>query len=193
MGKRDQQKEERRQQILDCSLDLIITRGFDAMKIRDIAEKLDISIGLFFNYFSSKENVYEELVKIGISGPQSLMQFDVNQVDHPIELFSFITDAVFDYVRSDSFVAKMFILMGQTMKNESVPESVKAIASKFDAYTPLIPVIEKGQRQGEIKQGNSLALIITYWSAIQGIAETIAIRPELPIPEPDWIVDILRP
>jgi len=192
MGKRDLQKEERRQQILNCSLDLIITRGYDAMKIRDIADRLGISIGLFFNYFSSKENVYEELVKIGISGPQSLMQFDINQVDHPIELFSNITYAVFEYVRSDSFVAKMFILMSQTINNEFVPESVKTIASTFDAYTPLVPVIEKGQRQGEIKQGNPLALIITYWSAIQGIAEIIAVHPELPIPEPEWIVDILR-
>ena len=192
MTKRDQQKEERRLQILECSLDLIITRGFEAMKIRDIADKLGISIGLFFNYFPSKESVYEELVKFGMTGPQNLLQFDVSQIDHPIEFFEEITINIFKYVREDSFIAKMFILMSQTLKNESAPENVKQIISNFDAYSPLIPVIEKGQSLGEIKNGNPLALVITFWSAITGVAEIIAIDPTLPMPEPDWIVDILR-
>ena len=33
---------------------------------------------------------------------------------------------------------------------------------------------------------------IAFWYAIQGIAEEIAINPDSPIPEADWIMDILR-
>jgi AcrR family transcriptional regulator len=74
LNKREQQRMERRQQILECSLDMIIGRGYEAMKIRDIARKLNISTGLFFNYFESKEKVYEELIKLGISGPENVLR-----------------------------------------------------------------------------------------------------------------------
>ena len=58
-NKREQQRDDRRIEILNCSLNMLVSRGFAAMRIRDIADQLGISIGLFFNYFESKEKVYE--------------------------------------------------------------------------------------------------------------------------------------
>lgn len=190
-NKREQQRIERRQQILECSLDMIISRGYEATKIRDIAERLHISTGLFFNYFESKEKIYEELVKIGISGPESVLKFNVDEVE-PIELFEKMTLTIFESLKSNSITAKMFLLMSQTAKSESVPENVKKLAAGLDAFTPVIPVIQKGQQLGEIKEGDPVALAIAYWGAVQGIAESFAIRSDLPLPDGDWIVDILR-
>lgn len=82
---REKQRVERRQQILECGLDMIVSRGFEATKIRDIADKLQISVGLFFNYFESKETLYEELVKIGLSGPASVLELNTDEIE-PIAL-----------------------------------------------------------------------------------------------------------
>ena len=41
-------------------------------------------------------------------------------------------------------------------------------------------------------QGDALALAIAFWSGIQGIAETLALHPELPCPKGEWITDILK-
>ena len=73
MTKRDEQREKRRQEILLCSLDIFIKKGFAATKIRDISNELKISAGLFFHYFESKEQVYEELINIAISGAGNVM------------------------------------------------------------------------------------------------------------------------
>lgn len=191
MNKREQQKQERRRQILSCSLDMITSRGFESTKIRDIAEKLNISTGLFFNYFGSKEKVYEELVKIALSGPENVLKFNADGV-RPIEVFEKITEAIFQSLKTCSMTSKMFLLMVQAMNSESTPENVKKLAQHFDAVTPVIPVIIKGQQLGEIKDGSPKALAIAYWSAVQGIAESFAIRPDLPLPDSSWIVDILR-
>lgn len=191
MNKREQQRHDRREQILNCSLDMIINRGYEAMTIRDIANKLEISTGLFFNYFESKERVYEELVKIGISGPESLFKLDFEQ-STPIEIFTRMTEEIFNSIKAYSMTAKMFILMAQTMKSETVPDSVKKVIKEFDAITPIIPLVKRGQELGEIKIGDPVALLVAYWGAVQGVAENIAVRPELTLPESSWIVDILR-
>lgn len=191
MNKRKQQSEERRCQILNCSLDMIISGGYEAMKIRDIARKLNISTGLFFNYFESKEKVYEELIKIGMSGPEGVFEMAASD-GMPLEILKSITDYIFRSLKSDSITAKMFLLMMQTINSGSLPDNVRKIITQFDSFTPLIPIIEKGQRLGEIKQGNPIALIMAFWGAIQGVAEYLATQPDLPLPESDWIIDILR-
>jgi AcrR family transcriptional regulator len=191
MNKREQQRQERRNQILLCSLDMIISRGYEAMKIRDIANKLEISTGLFFNYFASKEEVYEELVRIGLQGPESVLRFSPS-ITSPIKIFENITDNIFNALKASSMSAKMFLLMAQAANTETAPEKVKEMLRSFDAITPVLPVIERGQKLGEIKSGNLIALAVAYWGAVQGIAESYALHPELPLPESSWIVDILR-
>ncbi len=191
LNKREKQRAERRQQILECALDLIISRGFDAMKIRDIADALNISTGLFFNYFESKEQVYEELVKIGLSGPARALELNVEGIA-PIALFEQITEYILYALKNDSITGKMFLLMTQAMRAEAAPESVKKLLSGFDAVTPLIKTVSLGQALGQIKQGDPVALLITYWGAVQGIAEYWTLNPAFPLPESSWVVDILR-
>lgn len=191
MNKRKQQSEERRQQILECSLDMIVSRGFEATKIRDIADKLNISTGLFFNYFESKEKVYEELVKIGMSGPENVFRLEIRDAT-PARILENIADIILRSLKENCMTAKMFILMLHTINSKDVPASVKRIVRGFDAFSPIILVIRKGQELGEFKDGSPAALAMAFWGAIQGIAEYHAINSEMPLPESSWIVDMLR-
>lgn len=190
-NKREKQRLERRQQILECSLDMIISRGFEAMKIRDIAGRLNISTGLFFNYFESKEQVYEELIKIGLWGPTSVMELSGTEPS-PIALFEKMTETIFDAVKSDAFTGKMFLLMIQSMRWEAAPEGVKKMLQNFDFITPLLPAVVNGQALGQIKQGDPVSLLMAYWGAVQGIAQSYALNTAIALPESSWVVDILR-
>jgi len=40
--------------------------------------------------------------------------------------------------------------------------------------------------------GDPLALSYCYWCSIQGIAEQYAAHPDMPLPDPNWVVDIVR-
>lgn len=191
MNKREEQKQQRRLQILSCALDMIISRGYEATKIRDIAKELHISTGLFFNYFESKEKLYEELVKIGISGPQSVLQLNTEGVG-PIELFEKMTGQIFAAIKLSSFAAKMFVLMIQARKFDSAPEGVKRLMTQINVIKPLVPVILRGQELGEIREGDPVALLTAYWGAVQGVAVFYASEIGLPLPESEWLVDILR-
>ncbi len=189
MGLRKEQKENRRNEILATGLDLFIRRGYTSTKINDIANQVGMSTGLLFHYFESKEKLYEELIRNGISGPVSFMP---DSGMEPIAYFETTTKLIFDNIKSRPILAEYFVLMNQAVHNEAAPESVKNMLKNYDIYTPTSQLIKKGQEKGVIRQGNPYALAITYWCAIQGVAEQMAVNPDYPCPESEWIVDILR-
>lgn len=190
MASRIEQKEKRREEILAAALDQFIRRGYAATKIKDIAAKAGMSVGLLFHYFESKETLYTELIKLGVSGPRGMLEA-IEQVE-PLEFFRLCAEQTLFYAASSDFTAKMFVLMGNAYYSEGNPEEARKLAITTNFYHELTPIIEKGQEDGTIRQGDPLALCTTFWTAIQGAVEAHAIIPELPLPEPEWIVDIIR-
>jgi AcrR family transcriptional regulator len=188
MKKREEQKAERRDAILEAALDLFVRKGYNATKISDIAASVNMSVGLLFHYFDSKEKLYEELVKIGLQGTQSIMELDTR---NPIEFFEQAVRNIFMYL-DDPYVCKMFVLMGQAVMNDAAPQAVKELLSQLKSIEASVPLIEAGQKQGVIREGNPMALSTAFWCSIQGIAEELALNPETPCPEPEWIVDMIR-
>ncbi len=57
---RKQQAEETRLLVFNTALSLLEERDFDSITIRDIVRAAGVSIGTFYNYFSSKLDVYYE-------------------------------------------------------------------------------------------------------------------------------------
>ena len=186
---RAEQKEKRRAEILDAGLDLFLRKGFAATKIQDIADSVGMSVGLLFNYFESKEKLYEELVRIGVSGPQSVIPAAGSE---PLEYFETMAKGLMYAIRSQPFTAKMFAFVNQAVRNEGASKAVRELLAQVDLITQCVPLIKAGQKNKTIREGDALALSIAFWSAITGIAEMIALVPDAPCPEAEWVVDILR-
>lgn len=189
MGIREEQKEKRRDEILAAGLDLFIRKGYSATKISDIANQVGMSVGLLFHYFESKEKLYEALITLGISGPMNMMATTDLE---PLAFFESAAAQLFLYIKAKPFISKMFVLMSQAYSNEAVPQGIKEMLKAFDIYTPTALLIQKGQANGTIREGDPNALAIAYWCSIQGVAEQMALNPGAPCPKSDWIVDIIR-
>ena len=186
---RDEQKERRREEILRAGLELFVRRGYTATKIKDIADAVGMSVGLLFHYFSSKEELYCTLVGYGVSTPMSAV---APAGEEPLAFFSRAAREVLGYAKQDAFTADMFVFMNQALLSEDVPQSAKKLLAGFDVYTPTAEIIRAGQENGTIRAGDPLALAEAFWCAISGIAQMIACYPGLPLPESEWVVDILR-
>jgi len=186
---RTEQKEKRKQEILSAGLNLFIRKGYAATKTLDISQAAGISEGLLFHYFETKEKLYEELIKLGISGPQGLLK-NIDQ-----EAFTFFQTAakeIFMFIETIPFVAKMFVLMKQAGCNDAAPETVKNLLASNNIFSLSVEKMKEGQKNGTIREGDPVALSLAYWGAVQGIAEQAALFPDNPVPDSEWIVDILR-
>lgn len=186
---RKEQKEYRRNQILHVALHLFIHQSYHGTKTSQISREAKISEGLLFHYFPTKENLLEELVKMGAYG----MQYPGRMDNVPaFDFFRIFTGQLFQYLKGNFFVAELFVLMAQMQRTEEIPVRVKELAGSVDVIGMAQEVIRAGQAEGTIRKGDALALSNLYWCCIQGVVEQYVARPELPLPEPEWIVAILK-
>lgn len=189
MTKREEQKEKRKQDILKAGLSLFISKGYEATKINDIAEKAGMSLGLLYHYFQSVELLHEELLHIALSG-RTGQYFP--QYDSPLDYFVKSANHIFDMVKSDVCYAELFVLINQAQRNQNLPDHIKEKLKQNDVITKSILTIEEGQEQGSIRKGDSTALTMAFWLSVQAYVELLALNPGMPFPETDWFVDLLR-
>lgn len=189
MSTKKEQQEYRRSQILTVSLELFVKRGFYGTSTREISKAAGISSGLMFHYFDSKEHVYEELIAIGCE--KMNVDFD-SATANPLAFMTGFVHELFQMLEHNPFSAKMFVLMGNAYFHSDISEKANAMLAQHHIIEQSMGLIVAGQRMGQIKQGNPHALSIAFWSAIQGIAQEVALHPGAPLPNPDWIVDIIK-
>lgn len=191
MVTRQEQRERRRQEILGEALRLFVRKGYAATKVSDIAEAVGMSTGLMFHYFDSKEKLYEELVKLGVEGPMGMVGAMAAEGD-ALSFFEGAAAGIMGFLRDEPAMADMFVLMGNALMDEAVPEGARTLLAGIDVHTPTAEIVRRGQREGTIREGDPVALSIAFWCAIQGIAEELALNPDMPCPDSAWIVDIVR-
>ena len=61
LGKREQTKQNNREAILEAAKVVFADLGYGATSVRDIIRRTGLASGTFYNYFKSKEEVFEAL------------------------------------------------------------------------------------------------------------------------------------
>lgn len=194
MPARDQQKEQRRQLIIFKALELFAKKGYSDTKIGDIAKAADMSVGLMFHYFESKEQLYEELVRMGVEGTNYPVELNFN---NPLDYFTGFLNLMFGYAKEQPWVFYMFVLMAQARRSDGIPQHIRALAMSVNQIEQSAEIIAAGQQYGYFRQGDPYALSFAFWSSVQGVMEQIAVTPEMlsgekKLPEAEWIIDIIR-
>ncbi len=194
MPTRDEQKEQRRQLIIFKALELFAQKGYSDTKIGDIAKAANMSVGLMFHYFESKEQLYEELVRMGVEGTNQPMEMNFSD---PLDYFTGFLRAMLSYAKEQSWVFYMFVLMAQARRSNGIPAHIKELAMSVNQIEQSAEIIAAGQQYGYFREGDPYALAFAFWSSVQGVMEQIAVTPEMlsgekELPEAEWIIDIIR-
>jgi AcrR family transcriptional regulator len=73
-GKREQTKAANRRAILDAARLVFAELGYESASVRDIIRRTHLSVGAFYNYYRSKEEVYEALSDDGARRFRPILQ-----------------------------------------------------------------------------------------------------------------------
>lgn len=187
---RKEQKEERRKAILMTTLRLFVENGYYETKITDIAAAVPMSTGLLFHYFASKEELLVELIKMGIEGTKMASPEGMGEIPPDKFLEGFLAQ-LFAYTKEQPWVFQMFVLMGQA-RRKGMPEEAHKLALTVDTIESSSKLIAYGQKMKVFHEGDPLLMSTCFWASVQGIMEEIAGNPDMPFPDPKWIVAMLR-
>lgn len=190
MTTRKNQKEKREEEIIIAALNLFVEKGYANTKTSEISEAVHISEGLLFHYFKSKETLLEKLVDIAAKENENWL--DLDSID-PIAYFEQVASSVLNCLKEDETSAKFFLLIAQLKQKTGIPTHIyELIKEQEEKVNEVVRIIEKGQRMGSIREGNSHALAYLFCNTLQTAAIQQTIHKDVPLPEPQWIVDILR-
>lgn len=165
-------KDERREQILSYALKLFARNGLAATKISDIALAAEISQGLIYHYYKSKEEIFVELISFAFDRINQACLWLESQPLPPAEKIAFAIRELLRLLEEDENAARYHLLIAQATATEAIPVEAKDIIKQKNTlpYESIERIMAAGQNEGTIKQNNARELALVFWTSINGLA-----------------------
>ncbi|MDU0201067.1 TetR/AcrR family transcriptional regulator [Paenibacillus sp. MAH-36] len=163
----ESKNDERREQIKKAALKVFASKGIAGTKISMIAAEAQISQGLTYRYFQSKEELFTLLVQDAVEEAQTSIRNVPILPGTPLEQFKALTWSMLDDTNKH-----YFLLIQQAQTAEGVPEQAKLAISRYrpqDTMDLLVPIFEKGQELGEFGEGEPRQMLFLYFSVVTGL------------------------
>lgn len=162
-------RDERKEKICYAAINVFARKGLAAAKISDIASQAQISLGLFYHYFASKEELFRVLVEAATQGIAELTQKALVYEGRPLDRIRWLVSVMLESMYNSP---DAYLMVLQALTNEAIPlELREALREKMHAtYDLLVQLVKEGQASGEIAPGTPEELARLYFICIQGIA-----------------------
>jgi AcrR family transcriptional regulator len=100
------ERQAKRDAILDAALDIFVEQGFTPARLDDVAKRAGVAKGTLYLYFPSKQALFEALIRAGIAGPVEAMRARLTESDASTEvllrmLFAFLSKELLGTRRKD--------------------------------------------------------------------------------------------
>jgi AcrR family transcriptional regulator len=165
-------KEEKRISIMNGALHCIADKGYQATTIDDIVKYLGISKGAIYNYFSSKEEIFVQLMDWRMNQLIDAIKRDYETIPGA----SIKLKNLMDKLRNQSLEDLRHLLivfldfMLHSSRQEELKEFMKQYSEKAVAF--IGEIIEEGQQSGEFRADLDSKTVANLFSAVRdGIAQ----------------------
>src|SRR5215470_7770973 len=164
-----QVRQERIAQILEIAAKVFARKGLAETKITDIAAAGEMSQGLVYRYFVSKEEIFRTLVEHSMQAAVRLAQQALEQPGTPRERLSWLLAQILPEVRERPAYSLVVL---HALTNEAVAASIRELAlHQVDVMgATLRQLISEGQATGQVVAGNPDELVLLYQIMLQGLA-----------------------
>lgn len=165
-------REKTRTKILDAATRVFTRRGFAAANMLDIASEADISVGLIYRHFKTKEELFGTLLAQAAHGLEGVGQL-FDQPLPPEQLFeTFAAEIITDLRSGDEFSNFMVLVSQVFMTEDFIPEVDELMKQHYAMIKKVAAAIDQGQQCGVFKPGDPATMALYFFSSVQGIAES---------------------
>ena len=147
-------KDARRTDILRAAGRVFAKRGFAAAKINDIAHEAELSHGLIYHYFRTKDDVFAAILESKIENMRSTMQEDEASTGSAVER---IRASLGRWLQRNLEEPETGLMIAQAMLSDSLSPAIREMLADHarKSFGESVARIRLGQRRGEISKHES--------------------------------------
>jgi AcrR family transcriptional regulator len=168
--RREREKSETRDKILDAARELFVTEGYEGVSMRRVAEKIEYSPTAIYVHFADKNELFHELCQQDYSRLAEVFQSSAMSMD-PVERLKQIGRTYIDFgVRYPNHYRFMFMTPHPAIEpNEE--ECEKKGNPELDAYAFLKWAVQQAIDAGRLREELVDAELVsqTVWAAVHGV------------------------
>ncbi|MGA7685020.1 MAG: TetR/AcrR family transcriptional regulator [Terriglobales bacterium] len=177
VGLRERKKARLRQQIIDTSIRLFRRHGYEATRIEDIVQILEISQPTFFRYFPSKDAVLREVGERGYACICERLRNELSRKERTGERLRRLYVSMAREVEADRRLWQAVVLSGAM----DPVRSAEMRGHEEAAARLLREILTQGQKQGEVTRAFPVVHLAEF---MEGLYNTVVRQ---------WAVDLTGP
>jgi len=175
--RKDKQKAELRQLILDASVKLFSEHGFEGVSIRKIAELIEYRPTTIYLHFKDKTEILFELNEIGFR-KLGEMNKNLAEIQNPlVRLYKLGENYMQFGLENPQYYDLMFMMKVPSVCINNMEEICKW-KSGDHAFDILLSILQECIDKKLIKPGDTMTMGLTFWSLVHGHV-ALAIRDRL--------------
>lgn len=187
--RRARQKEALRNDILDAARQLFAQNGYDAVSMRQIADKIEYSVATIYLHFTDKRDLYNCLCRGAIGDLDNILDPIFRGDRNPLNRLEEGLRAYIAYgLENPQQYRVAFVIEGPN--NQDDDTRVEGTAAR-QLYSGLVALVEEAISKGEIARGDPEVLAQTIWAGIHGLTSLLIMDPGFPWKEREALVESL--
>ena len=174
-GKREETKASNRQAIIDAARQVFAELGYGATTVRDIIRATDLASGTFYNYFKSKEEVFQALQDETALRVRPRLRAERVRARNFEEFISGSFRTFFDFVKNDHAT---FATMRRNPEMQRVRIDTPEVVAGFDE---LRADLERAIESGVVPDADPDLLMATIVGVAFEVANHLVTREDLSV------------
>ncbi len=176
--RREREREQRKNQILDVARTLLLEKGLQATSINQIAKLSELSVGTFYFYYKSKEELYVTLQQEGLDILADLIAAAVRRKRDPRSKIRGIADAYLEFAEKHKNyfdIINYFLNPStETFFSPQLKEQVDEHGNRI--VDVLADIIAAGSRSGQFRPVPAKRHALILWATIHGVTQFRKLR-----------------
>ena len=164
----DTRQIQRKEQIMDAALKVIISKGYDNSRMDDIVDLSSMSKGAIYWYYKSKKEVYLNLVNYWVIKYSTVINHIIEEDDSPADQLKDVFEYfILQYEQDPSAFKALVEFWSLAGRDKDFQKKLDKVYSKFLEF--LERIINKGVKSGEFKKLDVRITALSIMVNIEGI------------------------
>jgi AcrR family transcriptional regulator len=175
-----------RDAIIDAARELITTAGLEALSLRRLAARLDVTAPALYAHVEDKRDLLRTLAEGEFD--RLVARFDAVHVADPVARIRAHGRAYIEHAREEPELFRIMFLFppdlggGETPEGEELPGATKA-------FTLAAAAVAEAVESGAIEAVDPLVAALTIWSGVHGVASVLQLGFGLPAELEETLID----